>query len=98
MSNDFVTKRTTLPSPEKLFTEMFETGDPDHTQPSMLTDIHHDSPVLHKKDLNEQEEQIIPSVLDRVAYIVNMGLLGPEKDAVLEKFIEVLKGKMLKSM
>ena len=58
MSNDFVTKRTTLPSPEKLFTEMFETGDPDHTQPSMLTDIHHDSPVLHKKDLKEQEEQM----------------------------------------
>ena len=48
--------------------------------------------------INEQEEQIIPYVLDRVAYIVNMGLLGPEKDAVLEKFIEVLKGKMLKSM
>ena len=48
--------------------------------------------------INEQEEQIIPYILDRVAYIVNMGLLGQEKDAVLEKFNEVLKGKMMKSM
>ena len=43
---------------------------------------------------NENEEQIIPYILGRVAHIVSMGLLGDESDIILVKMNEVLKRKM----